>query len=167
MLSLFIVPRFGCRFQPNYLRRTSPCAWRPSSLSLASWSSFMSSSTSMMVSLASMAEARASQLNRWISSKDPSKMDTNYNMLQKTSENRQRHGTKVSSAQLRHRCGAGALRPSSPKLLWVRSTYPVLPALTHCNTFLLSRHWAISFPIRKMDRVPEGVVISKMLKLWS
>ena len=43
----------------------------------------------------------------------------------------------------------------------------VHPKLTHCNTFLLSRHWAISFPIRKMDRVPEGVVISKMLKLWS
>ena len=39
------------------------CAWRPSSLSILSWSSSMSSLTSVMTSLTSMAEARACQLN--------------------------------------------------------------------------------------------------------
>ena len=39
------------------------CAWRPSSLSILSWSSSMSSLTSVMASLTSMAEARAWQLN--------------------------------------------------------------------------------------------------------
>ena len=51
-----------CHFQPNPFGRTSPqdhCAWRPCSLSIASWSSSMRSCTSVMVSLTSMAEARA------------------------------------------------------------------------------------------------------------
>ena len=68
MLSLFVfsyvIDTNKCPFQPNDFGRTSlqgHCAWRPSSLSLASWSSFMS--TTVMVSFISMAEARAWQLN--------------------------------------------------------------------------------------------------------
>ena len=77
-----------CDFQPNHFGRTSPqgpCAWCPSALSIASWSSSMSSSTSVMVSLTSMAEARA-WLNESMDQlyKDPSKMETNYDMLQKS-----------------------------------------------------------------------------------
>ena len=70
MLSLYVffirIDTNKCPFQPNDFGRTSlqgHCAWRPSSLNIASWSSFMPSPTSVMVSFISMAEARAWQLN--------------------------------------------------------------------------------------------------------
>ena len=73
-------------FNPTTLQELlqGHCAWRPSSLSLASWSLHMSSPTSVMVSVISMAEARAWQLNESMYQLYEPKMDTNYEMLQKS-----------------------------------------------------------------------------------
>lgn len=84
-------------------------------------------------------------MSRWISSKDTSKIETNYEMLQKsqTYDMMARRSCRPSRGP---HCSARALRPSSPKLLPNRST---------CVTLLLTRKEAArACRVRQMAKWP-------------
>ena len=66
-------------------------------------------------------------MSRWISSKDPSKMETNYDMLTSQTYDMMNRMVRMFRRPGRGpRCAARALRPSSPKMFLPRSTFVTL-----------------------------------------